>query len=233
MEYSTGFIYLIKKFGKLIWKHKEDLITKLKANTIYKNKEVRMSLSYLFSIEIDNTYLLIKGNKIDQLQPIGGVFKYLDTFEDIQNRLGIRNASNNQFHDTQDLRIVVPGQNVPKVVEWFHSKLNRETNVSREFIEELVENNGPLDFIDYSNSTIEFKKCIETNFRESVHFNMLEYNIYEIYKVKLLGEAKEKIKKYILENDNLFLVDAEDIKKENIAINGLAVKIGSHTKYTL
>lgn len=40
---------------------------------IHWNQEYRMSISYLFKIKIDNKYLLIKGNRIEQYQPIGGV----------------------------------------------------------------------------------------------------------------------------------------------------------------
>ena len=43
----------------------------------YRKKEIRLSFSYLFKIQIDGKYLLIKGNRLkNQYQPVGGVYKY-------------------------------------------------------------------------------------------------------------------------------------------------------------
>ena len=45
------------------------------------NKDIRLSCAYLFQIKQTNgRYLLIKGRRIDQYQPIGGVYKYHDSF---------------------------------------------------------------------------------------------------------------------------------------------------------
>lgn len=231
MEYINEF-GLLKKGARYIIKNKDKIILNTKAATFYRTKEVRMSLAYLFLIEIDNMYLLIKGNRISQYQPVGGVYQYTDSFEDVKRRFQIRNAPNNHFYDKKDLRIIVPGKNVPKIVEWFHSKHNRETEVRREFIEELVDN-GPLDLLDYDDSVIEFMKCEETKLKKSKYFAMSEYNIYEIYKVTLKEKAKDKLRNFIVKNKNFILVNAEDIERENVFVDGLAVKIGAHTKYTI
>ena len=44
-------------------------------SVIHYNKDIRFSISYLYRIKIDDKYLLIKGSKIEQLQPVGGVYK--------------------------------------------------------------------------------------------------------------------------------------------------------------
>lgn len=223
---------IVKKIIEYVVKNKDKIILKTKAATYYRTKDVRMSLSYLFSIEIDNKYLLVKGNRIDQYQPIGGVYQYTNSFDEVKRHYQIRNASNDHFYNNKDLRIVVPGKNVPKVVEWFHSKHNRETEQRREFIEELVEK-GPLDILDYDESIKDFIKCEETKLVKSTYFAISEYNIYEIYKLILTENAKEKLRNYMLKNKDFILVNAEDIKKENVLLDGLAVKIGAHGKYTI
>jgi len=43
----------------------------------YSGKPVRLSISYLYRIKVDNLYLLVKGGWIDQYQPVGGVIKRL------------------------------------------------------------------------------------------------------------------------------------------------------------
>ena len=44
------------------------------------NKNIRLSCAYLFRIKYNGKYLLVKGNRIDQYQPIGGVYKYYASF---------------------------------------------------------------------------------------------------------------------------------------------------------
>src|SRR5690554_6335332 len=47
------------------------------ASTLYRFKHIRVSAAYIFKIEIDGKYLLVKGRNIDQFQPVGGVYKRL------------------------------------------------------------------------------------------------------------------------------------------------------------
>ena len=136
--------------------NRKKIVTRIKGLFLSK-KKVRMSLSYLFSICIDNKYLLIKGGRVDQFQPLGGVFHYFDSFNEIKNRLNISDVTSSQFHDKNDLRIFVPGNNVLSVVDWFHSRKNRECTVTREFIEELVDT-GVLEIQDLKEVQFEFKK---------------------------------------------------------------------------
>ena len=56
---------------------------------IHWNKDIRFSIAYLYKIKIDNKYLLIKGNKIEQLQPVGGVYKVYSSFNVIERKLNI------------------------------------------------------------------------------------------------------------------------------------------------
>ncbi len=169
--------------------NRKKIVTRIKGLFLSK-KKVRMSLSYLFSICIDNKYLLIKGGRVDQFQPLGGVFHYFDSFNEIKNRLNISDVTSSQFHDKNDLRIFVPGNNVLSVVDWFHSRKNRECTVTREFIEELVDT-GVLEIQDLKEVQFEFKKSIETGIRFSEPFKMNEYNIYEIYKVTFSDKSLE------------------------------------------
>lgn len=66
-----NIIYSIIDFSKKI----EKILDKMK-EILFKNEEIRVSAAYLFRIKIENKYLLVKGNKISQYQPIGGVYKY-------------------------------------------------------------------------------------------------------------------------------------------------------------
>lgn len=199
----------------------------------YRNKEVRMSLAYLFLIDIDNKRLLIKGNRINQFQPIGGVFQYYNSFDSKIEEWKIQNAPNEQFYENRDLRIIVPAKNVVPIIDWFYSKKNREITVHREFIEELV-NQGPLELQDLNSVEFEYLRTEQTNLEMKPYFNMLELNIYEIYRVNILDlEVLDKLRQVAVVNDKFYLVSTDDIKKENVVINEVSNKIGNHTKLVI
>lgn len=213
-----------------IFTNRKKIVTRIKGLFLSK-KKVRMSLSYLFSICIDNKYLLIKGGRVDQFQPLGGVFHYFDSFNEIKNRLNISDVTSSQFHDKNDLRIFVPGNNVLSVVDWFHSRKNRECTVTREFIEELVDT-GVLEIQDLKEVQFEFKKSIETGIRFSEPFKMNEYNIYEIYKVTFSDKLLEtKILANTSKNKQYLWCENLDIEATKVSLDGLDRKIGQHSKY--
>ena len=106
----------------------------------YWRTRVRISASYLYRIRVDNEYLLVKGNRFDQYQPVGGVYKaYPSSSGDrgdmdvLDDDLLVPDAVSEG-----DLRVRVPGRNLYKFVRWFEGNKGRETDCWREFYEELV-----------------------------------------------------------------------------------------------
>lgn len=106
-------------------------------------KQIRITCSYLFRIELGGRYFLIKdehgGNKY---RPVGGVYKYNREEIDLFERFG---AEYDGFHDPDedvdcDLRIVLPWKAYKNFFDWFASNRARECiyDVSREFVEELI-----------------------------------------------------------------------------------------------
>lgn len=108
-----------------------------------KKERIRLSISYLYRIEHNNKFLLVKGNRINQFQPVGGVYKKRDSANTIFNELGVTHDSKSFGTDTKltdDLRVFVKPSNLVKFIKWFESAKDRETNYKREFNEELLEN---------------------------------------------------------------------------------------------
>ncbi len=104
------------------------------------NTHVRISASYLYRIKVDNDYLLVKGKRFDQYQPVGGVYKAHPSSSGRRSQLKI--LDDNLLHpDTvseSDLRIRVPGKHLISFVKWFEEERGRETDGWREFCEELI-----------------------------------------------------------------------------------------------
>ncbi len=129
-----------------------------------KNTDVRISIAYLFRININGKYLLVKNSRRNYFQPVGGAFKTLPGSEKIFEKLNIRR---DRLIETEngiaknDLRVFVKGINVIDFIEWFNSKQDRETSPWREFCEELVATNylpwKEFRFIDYK-----YKGTIQT-----------------------------------------------------------------------
>lgn len=209
------------------WKR---IITRIQA-LIHCNTDYRVSIAYLFRVKIDNKYLLIKGNRIEQFQPVGGVYKYHKSFKDTFDTLGLRPENNSSFFEKNDLRLYVKGKNLSKFVSWFESRKNREVTIDREFKEELIDSHifddDLLKKVDF-----EFLKQVNNGIRYSTHFGCKELLIFDIYDVLFEDEAvKEMIKAGVSRCDSVILAGYEDINRECIDICGKSFKIGAHSKY--
>lgn len=108
----------------------------------YYNKEIRLSVSYLMKIEIDNKYLLIWNEKRHTFTPIGGVYKY---FDDAKGQLAAMGYSSGVDFDKStsknDLRIKIKVNKIYDFFKWFSEGIGREHSVSRELHEELLIDN--------------------------------------------------------------------------------------------
>lgn len=196
---------------------------------VHRNQEYRISYAYLFRIKVDNEYLLIKGNRIDQYQPVGGVYKYYDSFKDKLEKWEIKNEKNRDFYDSNDLRIFIKGKYIISFFKWIESSFNREIDCKREFIEELIEP-GYLNIEELKTIQFEYLKRINSGIHYSPHFKCNEILIFDIYDVlNLSSDAIEKLKK--INNNKLLFVTADEIEKQCVQLDGISKKIGAHSIY--
>lgn len=227
----SGWLFWIFRY---IFDNRKILSVAIRAMILWK-KEIRVSISYLFQIKINGKYLLVKGNRIDQYQPVGGVFKMLPSFKDMKRNYEITDDDHLLIDETSkdDLRIRVKGKNLVKLLNWFYTRKNREVGVHREFYEEMIMTEI-LEVNSLRSFTPEYCKTVNTNIHFSKHLNCKEVLIYEIYDLELTDQEKERILKYCKSNpEKAILVTQDDIIKECININGLSKKIGEHAKHIL
>ena len=194
------------------------------------NKEIRISYSYIFRIKIDNKYLLIKGNRIDQYQPVGGVYKYYDSFKDKYQKWEIVSEKNSDFFEEKDLRIFIKGRYVMDFLKWIESNQNRECDYKREFIEELI-NPKYLDLSVVDDIEFEFIRRVNNGIHYSQHFKCKEILIYDVV---VLNNLSKNIQDHLItiasSNKNLVFVTADDIERECVQVDGKSTKIGKHAK---
>ena len=199
----------------------------------FRKKEIRLSFSYLFKIEVDGKYLLVKGNRLKkQYQPVGGVYKYYDeakpTLESFKFRPDIKMGNTS---DTDDLRIFIEGKYLLLFMEWFKSMKNREYDPIREFKEELI---ASKLLPESAFSKFEYRKIY-------THDKGVEYSTFmqcdeivyaDIFEIKLSDSQKAAIRQAVEEHpDMLCLATADELKCE--CYNGMEKNLGNNAKWLL
>lgn len=236
---------IVKKATESLLDNKNHLYTYLQSNfTKIKHEDVRFSISYLIRIKIPGTskFLLVRGHRIkDQLQPVGGVYKKVNSFSEFEKygykedcaTKGIKSDGVSQ----NDLRFRVKGKHALDVIKWFESRKNRETTYEREFNEELIDDLGFDPNIFYTKSFREVQKVMKV-FGYSTFHQCYEVLIYDIVEFLPTLEQELELKKLLVNprqlGDDFMIVDISEIerllvieKEEQIA------KIGAHAKYLI
>lgn len=173
---------------------------------------------------------MIKGNRIEHYQPIGGVYKYYESFKENFNKWGVRNENEETFYEKNDLRIYVKGKNLCKVIRWFETMKNREFSVDREFVQELIQ----TDILPYDalhNARFEFVSRQNSGVHVSPHFKCREVLIYDTIDVDLRKEDMDILVEKCKTDAPIILVDYEAIERECVTIEGKSCRIGAHAKY--
>lgn len=199
----------------------------------YWNKEVRLSISYLFRIEVDGKYLLVKGNRLKkQYQPVGGVYKYYPEAKPSLEKMKFKlDTKMKNTDDTDDLRIRIKGKYLLKFMEWFVSMENREYDPQREFKEELIDTELlPAQ----SFNTLKYRKV-------GVHNNGIKYSkpltcdelLYsDIFELLLTDEQKQVIRDAVQMNPaRLCLASIEELRSE--CHNGIEKNLGTNATWII
>lgn len=205
---------------------------------LLRKKDVRLSIAYLFRIKVDGKYLLVKNNRRNYFQPVGGTYKTLPGSEKLFEKLDVkpdRLIETEKGIAKNDLRVFVKGINVIEFIEWFNSKEDRETSPWREFYEELISTNilpsEQFKYIDYK-----FKGTIKTPILnlDSGDKGIFIYEIYDL----LTNDEQKPILETLLNNgnkENFIWADQYHIKRlgHNESKKEYVYEIAPHTKWSL
>lgn len=216
------------------------------ASILFPNRNVRVSMAYLFRIEIDGKYLLITNMTRGHITPIGGAYKYFESAKSFLRSIKAQDAveADKDLYPekyTNDLRLLFPLKELKSFLHWFDSGIGREYDPLREFYEELI------DTQLLPNSTL-FKKMNYTKYATFRVFNKYNnskkyYSIYhfDIFNIDLTKKQSEFVKEQILSSvkisrvegkihNGLFLVTKDEIDQKRL-LTGL--ELGSNVEYIL
>ena len=205
----------------------------LQTKTKYRKRLIRFSISYLYQIEVEGKYMLVKGLRIpNQFQPVGGVFKrFRESFYELRN-LKVTNDNNIPIDDKshQDLRVKLPGRNVIAFLKWYNSQLGREVSPNREFHEELI-SPAILDIKKFPYPNYIYLHRHQSSIHWSKHFKCHEILIAEIFKLMPNEEQFIELKKLIdIPSEDYVWVNSEAILNNGADNN---FKISETAKWTL
>jgi hypothetical protein len=190
-------------------------------------------MAYLFRIELDGQYLLIRNNReIEGFQPVGGVYKYLkyenSELFDKQGLIPDTKISRDKIGEN-DLRLQMKRRcKLIRFINWFAKSKNREVDPWREFYEELL-NTGVLTLDNFPHIQYRFVRQ-HRELKYSKHHKILEYRVADIYELQFTSEKqKDEIRRLrgAGHNDVLFATN-EDISKgerDNLKITEHTYKI--------
>ena len=112
-----------------------------------RNKSLRLTLAYIFRIEAQGKYLLVKNSRFSSAtyQPVGGVYKYFSP-EATKHLHSLTIVTDNSIDNDErsdcDLRVkIMKRKHLRRFLHWFFGQSDREIDPWREFYEELVKTN--------------------------------------------------------------------------------------------
>lgn len=189
------------------------------ASSVYWFTTVRVSISYLFSIPVDDAQLLIRGTRIaTQFQPVGGVYKtHLSDWE-MARRFG--SSPDNRFpRDVEigrDLRLKLKGRRLGSLIRWFDEGYDREYLPYREFHEELVKP-GYLDLPTFSSLDCRYLGLRTTGFYWDKHSHcpgIIVAHVLELVaseqQLRALRELREVVSPW-QQGEHVYFADHEEI----------------------
>ncbi|TDD78546.1 SMODS-associated NUDIX domain-containing protein [Flavobacterium caseinilyticum] len=195
------------------------------------NLPVRVTVAYLFRIEFNGKYMLIKRHKNDFVgyQPIGGAYKYFkEENREIFDNLGIVPCNHvPRDEDTEnDLRIVInKRKKLSAFFKWFENRKNREIDPWREFYEELIEP-GFLPEKLFKHIKYAYVGKHEEGVLRTEDYPIEQFRYADIFELRLETDAQKEAIKSLVNNDNIAFVTAEEIRKGHT--NG-GIRILPHT----
>lgn len=159
------------------------------------NGRVRVSISYLFRIEVNGEYLLVRGSRYTyQFQPVGGVYKFNPSARNMFREWNVETDDFIPIDDVSldDLRVRIPGRHLLRFVRWFETGRNREVGPLREFNEELVQA-GHLSVENFKYVRCDFLRRQINPVRYSDYAQSYELLIADIFEVVPTPEQQSEL----------------------------------------
>ncbi|MBD5447572.1 MAG: hypothetical protein HDR32_07495 [Treponema sp.] len=213
---------------------------------LYWNKEIRVSMSYVYRICVDDKYLLVQNShRKTTYQFVGGKYKYYKQSESELRKLKMRldDKLGQGFNRKNDIAFFIPAKNLKKFIDWFDSQIYRDIDCTREFREELLQDKKTqspvLDeklFADIKFMKICTVKTPITQSPADSGWKCLEYKQYDVLEPMFTKKQEEALRKLASsDSDYVKWVTKDDINSlgHKNGAEQKAFSINEHTKWCL
>ncbi|MFJ4887418.1 hypothetical protein [Streptomyces sp. NPDC088731] len=203
----------------------------------YRNRSIRVSTSYLFRIQIDGKYLLIRGLRYpNQFQPVGGVHKVSPQGSSVLAAMGVMGDDLIPIDPAsdRDIRVRVSGRNIVSFFRWFDSRFGREDSPWREFQEELIAS-GILPSSAFPHIMHNYIRRDVDKIRYSAYADSLEILVADVYELIPNRDQEEALRRTMAGGHlDIRWVTAQQIQRRG-AIPGQpqAIEIAAHARRLL
>ncbi|GGB64318.1 hypothetical protein GCM10007424_00230 [Flavobacterium suaedae] len=191
------------------------------------NASVRITVAYLFRIETNGKYVLIKRHKNDFIgyQPVGGAYKYFKEENRARfDELGILPC--NQIvrdEDTEnDMRLIMnKRKKLVDFLKWFDSRKDREIDPFREFCEELIQP-GILPMKLFPHIKYSYVGKHQEGILRTDDYPVDQFRHADIFELRIESEAQKQAILDLAKHEEIIFATAEEIKK-GTASNGIRI----------
>ena len=240
----TGILLLLVTYIENLYKNRKRLWMYIFSKYLaIRGEKIRFSLSYLYRIQVEDKYLLIKNNNFNHFQLVGGKYKILsDTRSKLKTEFGAMDDPKlpNKGIMKDDFALYIPAKNAIKFLDWFNKGEDREVSHWREFYEELIVGDG-IGFLSRENFpyvNYNFKGKVLTPIKKTPGwgdcYEILQYDILDLVPTP---EQRQELKSLLEKGDNSKIKWASSNLIESLGHNPIDktknYDIGQHTKWAL
>lgn len=202
-----------------------------------RNKQIRVSYSYLFRIQYKNLHLLVRDEQgRNDYHPVGGVYKYYPSDIDIEEEFdGEYDGLYDINLDTDnDLRLIIGRKKIKAFNSWFNSFSGREnyTDISREFKEELISTKLLSENVF---KTITYKyvgSCSKSDVNKQLKMKQIRH--FDIFTLRLTDAQKKQLEALRNKNNRRYIFASEkEIESGKVSYGGQIYLISNSSKYVL
>lgn len=168
-----------------------------------------------------NKNRMTKGYKI--LTALGGALE-VDDLATIKQWGGLP-----QNDESNDLRFLIPVEQLDNLKAWFYDRKDREISPFRELSEELIDEYDALPRLMQSDVKIDHALTVEreqlTN--RSGSTGMLTHYFLEVFRVKILNQAHWQTLQHIHPDTGLYWVTREHINEREMIEDGETIQVNA------
>ena len=217
MTEVLGVVFLHIATEHLVTERKM-LKSALSHSTVFRSRRLRVSMSQLLSIKVDDKFLLIPSAKRGHLTPIGGVVRYFPSeVSRLEGGVGFEHEYK-KGPERYDLRGYVRGQNFHRFMRWYASGTGREQSaLTREIEEEFIEIGIPSISSYVKRPEFVRDRIIHEGPSEIRNGGYWQYRYFEIFSLREESDVSRQLAEFIRsqvgKNPKLVLVTTAEIKK--------------------